>query len=217
MATFPLAPFIDEEEKQAIYSLQSEKLKNHISLKKFSPSRLDCKQLWRDWKKVEKKCLGKQFLFVEYEKWENGIFINIPAAAYVFKKYYNEFVKVVGQQFDPYTAVYKIGNSADPFWNAVEKNHYLMGLLLGFGEKNSQFFQWESDKGLQYQRSASVFDLGTDKNPQVLNITDLTIPPFATYGLIDDQVERYKEEREKIIQFYKGKEFTEHTLRILKP
>lgn len=216
MTAFPISPFIDEEEKQAMYNAQTDKFKKYISLKKFTPSKLDCRQLWEDWKKVENKYLGKQFLFVEFEKWEAGIFVNIPAAAFVFKKYYEEFAKITGQKFDPYTAAYKIGNSSDLFWGKVEKNHYLLGLLLGFGEKNSQYFQWESEKGVVYLRTVAVNDQAPDKNPRTLNIEDLNIPTFITYSLIDDQIEKNKTEREKIIKLYKDKDFTEFTLRILK-
>lgn len=217
MTTFSTSPFIDDEEKQVMYAAQSEQFKKYIFLKKFTPCKADCQQLWKDWKKVEKKYIGNQFLFVEFEKWEEGILINIPSVAFILNKYRDAFVKITGQQFDPNKVIYQIGKSSDLFWSKVEENHYLLGLLLGFGEKNAQYFQWENDKGKHYQtRRLSAEDLVPDKNPRNLTIEDLIIPPFVIYTVIDDQVEKYKMEREQIVQLYQNQDFAEFTVNILK-
>lgn len=216
MTTFSISPFIDEEEKQVMYSAQSEQFKKYISLKKFTPCVADCKQLWKDWKKVEKKYLGSQFLIVEFEKWEEGILINIPSVTFILNKYHDEFVKITGQ-FDPNKVIYQIGKNSDPFWSKIEENHYLLGLLLGFGEKNSKEFQEEDKKRVQYQtRRASAEDPVPNKNPRNLTFEDLIIPPFVIYSLVDDQVEKYKMEREQIIQLYQNQDFAEFTVNILK-
>lgn len=212
MTTFRICPDIDEQEKRAIYAAQSEQLKKHISFEKFKPCREDCKQLWKDWKKVEKQYLGNQFLFLEFEKWESGIFINIPSAILVFNKYYDEFVKITGQHFTPEQAVYQIGNNSDPFWSKVVKNHYLMGILLGFGEKNSRCFQSEREKGIDFP----IRKVSEEENLKILSINEITLPVFTVYDLNDDQVEKYRLEREKIINLYKNQDFKDFTLKILK-
>lgn len=217
MTAFYFYPAPNEQEKRIIYEAQSEQLKKQISFEKFHPNRDDCKQVWKDWKAIEKKYLGKQFLFVEDEELEHGIFINIQTVTFILDKYYEEFSKVVQQPFNPDKAVYLIGNSSESFWQKIKKSDYLMGLLFGFGEKNAQYFQWEKEgKAHYFFRRYSENFCNQEKKKKEMSVEDLDIPEFIAYQTVDEQEERYKLEREKCIQLYKNQDFVELTVRLLK-
>ncbi|NGX37604.1 MAG: hypothetical protein K1000chlam2_00760 [Chlamydiae bacterium] len=214
---FAIIPIIDEKEKQELYNAQTDLFKKHISFEKFKPTKEDGKKLWRDWKKVENEYLGEQFRFVEDANWKGGIFINIRAVLMILDKYYEDFSKVTGQSFEPDKAVYWVGDHSQSFWRKVQKNHYLMGLLFGFGEKNAKLFQQESKKMAWFPlRRGTDSPIGSGKGAYDLTIEDLEIPHFIVFQPIDEQEEKYKNERDKCIQLYRDQDFFELTVGYLK-
>lgn len=218
MTTFALIPIIDEVEKREIYESMNAQFKKSIPFEKFKPIPADNRKLWNDWRMVEKKYLGEQFVFIEDESWGGGLFINIPAVIYILEKYYDDFSKITCQAFDPMKAVHEIGLSSSSFWSEIKKSHYLLGLLLGFGEKNAKYFQWENEGKIKhmYRHSSCDFIGLTGKAPQDLSIEDLDIPAFIVYQPVDEQVEKFRLEREKFLQIYKDQDFAELTMQFLK-
>ena len=218
MSAFTYIPIIDEREKRELYSMQTKQFRKHISFAKFRPTREDARKLWNDWKKVEQKYLGDQFLIQEDEDFGGGFLMNILSVTYILKKYYKDFEKIVKEPFDPAKVVYRIGDGLDPLWKKIKKNHYLLGLLFGFGEKNARYFNWEQKKKIHYpQRRSSCFSpAGSGLPAHELTIEDLDLPTFVSYQVIDEQVERYRMERNRCIELFKGKDFCEFAVSILK-
>jgi len=218
MTSFSVVPVIDITEKKLIYDSKTAQFKQHISFEKFKLTKADCNKLWEDWREVEDQYLGRQFRIVENDKTGGGIFINIPATTLVFDKWHEDFARITGLTFDPIEAAYCIGDESSRFWQKVQGNHYLLGLLLGFGEQNAKLFQWEEEKKMHYplRRGTSILPGHTGKAAHELDIQDLDVPGFIVYQVIDEQLEKYKIEREKCIELYKGRDFFELTTQLLK-
>ncbi len=49
-----------------------------------------------------------------------------------------------------------------------------------------------------------------------LTIEDLDLPALVSYQVIDEQVEKYRMERNRCIEFFQGKDFCDLSVRILK-
>ncbi|NGX60205.1 MAG: hypothetical protein KR126chlam3_01374 [Chlamydiae bacterium] len=218
MSAFPYVPIIDEREKKELYSMQTEQFRKYISFEKFRPTREDARKLWNDWKKVEHKYLGDQYLIQEDEDFGGGFLINILSVTYILNKHYEDFEKIVREPFDPEKVVYRIGNGLDPLWKKIKKNHFLLGLLFGFGEKNSKYFNWEQQKKIHCpQRRSSCFSpAGSGLPAHELTIEDLDLPAFVSYQVIDEQVEKYRMERDRCIELFTGKDFCELAVSIMK-
>ncbi len=215
---FSFMPIIDENEKRAIYASKSAQFKQYIPFEKFKLTKADCRKLWDDWRLVEDQYLGKQFRIMDDDKVGGGVFINIPAATLTLDKWHEDFVKITGLPFTPVEAVYFIGDPTSQFWQKIRESHYLLGLLLGFGEQNAKLFQWEHDKKMQFpmRRGTSILPGHTGKAAHELEIEDLDVPGFIIYQVIDEQLEKYKSERERCIALYQGQDFYELTSKLLK-
>lgn len=218
MVGFSLVPIIDEVEKREIYNAKSDQFKKCIPFEKFQLSRDDCRKLWNDWKLVQDQYLGQQFLIIEDENWDEGIFINVPAVTYVLDKWQEDFEAITGIIFNPFEMVHLIGNKQSKFWQKVQKNHYLLGLLFGFGEQSSKHFQWEKERKMQYplRRGTSILPGHTGKAVHQLTLEDLDIPAFVIYQVIDERLEKYRAERRRCIELYEQQDFYELTTSFLK-
>ncbi|MDN3507088.1 MAG: hypothetical protein P0S96_07660 [Simkaniaceae bacterium] len=143
--------------------------------------------------------------------------LNVLSVTYILKKYYKEFEIVVGESFDPEKLVFQIGVGSDPVWKKVKNNHFLLGLLFGFGEKNASYFDWEQKKKIKFphRRSSCFSPSGSGLSIHELTIDDLDLPAFVTYQVVDEQVERYRLERERCIELFKGEDFCELAISFL--
>lgn len=216
MIIFGVVPILDEHEKRILHSTQIPLFREKIPLKKYRPTAEDSRMLWNDWKEVESHYLGDEFRIIEDETNHVAVFMKIPAVIFILDKYYDDFSKITEQSYTPSEAVYSIGNGNDPFWNKIKKNHYLFGLLLGFGEKNSRLFQLERDQKKLYPFRTSSSPRLMAKGAHELTVEDLRLPVFITYQAVDHQVEQFKLERQKFIEMYQGRDFFELTADLLK-
>lgn len=207
MIEFGIDPLPNEEEKKVIYEAKSELFRKHIPLTTFHPNREDCRKLWEDWKGLTAYCVSSSFLFLECENHGYGFFIHIPKTVEILKTYQADFEQVIGSPIDPETLVYQFGNDKNPQWRKILSSHYLMGLLYGFGEKNALNFARESRRRKHFP---------TRHRASIGNVPPLPFPGFISYESPDPQVEKYEKEREMILEFFKDKDFTETTLRLLK-
>lgn len=153
-----------------------------------------------------------------------GLFINVPQTVHVLRKYRSEFYQFTGMEFDTDKILDTIEDENSIFWDRVLTNHFLLGLLLGYGEKNAYLFDWITKNTLSPQsmsiaRFPELSRIEQDVKKTMkksITIEDLPIPYFVTFEISDETVERYKKEREKIIPFFKDKDFVPCVLRCLK-
>lgn len=171
-------------------------------------------ELWNDWSKVKSEYLGENFLFFADPRIPNHVvFVNLAAVALVLEENYEDFKKVYGQDFDPTEIVFSIDSGDSVFWKTCFKDHYLSGLLYGFGKENSKLFSWEMvNKKPGKARSDSCSQSPVVNNP---SISQLLPPSFVVYSPLDEKLLLYKSMREEIIKLYDGKDFKEVTLKLL--
>lgn len=215
IVAFHLIPVMDENEKREIYLSKTDQFRQHISYEKFQPCRDDYRYLWNEWTKIQDKYLGCQFLLREDEDWNEAVFVNIPSAQYILTKYYDDFVKHTKMSYIPEEAVRLLGEDSASFWKKVKKSHYLLGLLMGYGEKNSYHFEWESKNKTRLPSRKGTSSGHSGKSLSNLSIQDLTLPTFITYQPIDEKKEQYKLERERCIEIYSQGDFVELTVGFL--
>jgi hypothetical protein len=183
------------------------------------------KKIWEEWVSKRGYISTPTYKLIARGSGDNkcGLFINIVQLHYILNKYRNEFEQIVRVEFDPNTIVDSIGDETDIFWQKVFKNHFLLGLLLGYGEKNAYLFDWVRRNSLPLESIAihrfpeiSRLECHTKgifkKN---VTIADLVIPYFASFEIDDREIERYLNEREKIIHFLKDKDLATFVLECL--
>lgn len=185
---------------------------------------LEKRKLWNDWLEAKINISNPLFKLIETGN-ENkmGLFIHIPQTVYILKKYQNEFSALTSIKFDPDNILDSIDDKNSVFWNRVFVNHYLMGLLFGYGEKNAYLFDYIRRQGIP-------FDLASiSRFPQLsrmeeymkkvlkkkISIKDLPIPFFASFEIDDPQVSKYSKERKKIIKFLKDRDIDSFVLECL--
>ncbi len=189
-------------------------------------SHLNHKQYWEYWSQIQADLMGKNFLMVVRGKPTDdqrlGLFINVANTVFLLKKFKTQFEQETGVSFDPTTILTEIENLDSFFWDKVFHNHYLFGLVLGFGEKNSYLYHW-ADKNLKPDQLQTICpnllnievvdDLFFQKN---LKISDLQLPLFGVYSIYDETLEQYRCERERIKQHFHGQDFVQLVLEHLK-
>lgn len=182
------------------------------------------KELWLSWMEAYGGKQNKKFLFTSrkapYGDVNEGVFINIPTAIYILSKHQELFQKRTCILFDPHTILEEISSEHSEFWGKVFKDHFLMGILLGYGEKNA--FIWEleskSNKSLRCKPANLTIDdsyyskLIAKEN---VAISDLLIPLFVSYSQYDREVEKYQQEREWIIRFISNDSFIPQIIKLL--
>lgn len=226
VSQFNLPEVQSEEELRASYEEMPKKFRKKVSFKRFNRTKQieEFRDTCKKWMRVQHKYIGEHFSININEEMLSGYIVNIPLATYILREYYKEFSKVLGIDFDPAVASREIGKGSSNFWKVFENNGsaFLWGLLFGFGEKNSKLFQWEKEKSISFP-----FRAGSNNPPWLKKrrfyecavgekIENLDIPRFIVYQPIDEIVEKYFLEKERVIQIYKGKDFAETTVSYLK-
>lgn len=151
----------------------------------------------------------------DYPKVYHMYLINVKEAALAIAENYPLFRRVLGFDFDPLEAVLEIEEETSKFWETVFSRSDLIGILYGFGPKNSQCFSWMFGKSssesfeapLSFRNSLSTFSLFSSDgmfNGQE-SAKDLTIPTFRSFQDNDPLIEKYEGERKKIQSLYSGK------------
>lgn len=180
-------------------------------------------KLWDIWMEKKNPSVSKCFKFVKRRSpfdpdIDVGYFINVPSATYILKKNYDLFLQLTGIDFDPMTILDEVSHNDSVFWEKVFQTHQLVGLLYGFGERNSFFFDWGAKN--------DAFPPSPDKvillDPRYVNeftakisYKDLKLPLFGTYTVEDPLMENYKKERKYILKELKGKDFVDTVMQWL--
>lgn len=204
-----------DEEKARLkeyYESLSEEEKNSLS---FRTKRYDFASNYQEWKKIRERFLIRQYLFGEFHldsRTKLLLFVNIEMALRTLLKYYENFRRVLGSDFNPFEAVFEIENEDSKFWNTVLREHSLLGTLLGYGEDNAWFFEWKMKYGEiegpigNFIRSLpSRFD--EDRDIKYPNPQNFPLPIYRSFGLHPNDkrlFEQYKKEQRQIKALYDG-------------
>ena len=178
---------------------------------------------WNKWlKNLKTKNVAPQYLFCERlsPRGKSGVFVNKPSALFVLNKYREAFVTKTGIDFNPNEKIEQIQNNGDPFWEKVFESHYLLGLLLGYGERNAFMFDWYISRGIRPRYTGSFCQPEIERRNQLMlkssiSIDEVPLPIFRLFSPSDEKLEAYKKERERIVEMYKGQDFYEKTIAIL--
>ena len=196
-----------EDESKTLYEAMPEDFRKKISFEKFhnKAQTEELRELCSKWMKVQNKYIGNHFTIQFNENMRLGYLVNIPLVIYVLREHYQDFSKALGMDFDPAIFSREIGSSSSETWKTFEKNgiSFLWGLLFGFGEKNSKFFQWEQEKSISFPFRVASYDLPSFKKrplPRDEKIENLGIPQFVVYQPIDEVVEKYLLEKFSMLQ-----------------
>ena len=180
------------------------------------------KELWEEWNKSSRELDPKFRLFSKmFGEVEAGFFVNIPNLVYTLHHYKKDFCERIYMEFDPNEVVFQIGDETSIFWKKVFQDHFLLGLILGYGERSSYLFDWGEKHLKSIKNDRKHFFYVEDR--QVINlmgkpsleVPDLLWPVFFHFGITDLMRLYYELEREKIIEYFQEKNFTETTLKIL--
>lgn len=225
MTLFHIPQVQTEDELKAQYKAMPEDFRKKVSFEKFNTIKQveELREICNKWMKIQHKYIGEHFVVHFDEKMCSGYLVNIPLVIYVLREHYQDFSKVLGMDFDPAVVAKEINNNFADFWKIFKDNSnaYLMGLLFGYGERNSKLFQWEKEKSISFPfRVASYHSPWLKKRRFsrnfIENIENLDIPQFVVYQPVDEVVGKYLFEKEQILQIYKKRDFAETTVAFLK-
>lgn len=189
------------------------------------PLRLRFETLWKHWCETKEGSISPCYRFVARKAPFNheinfGLFINVPSTTYILKKNYESFSQITGISFDPITVIDEISDKNSLFWERVFHNHYLMGLLFGFGERNAFIFDWgaQHEAFLSDQQEVKLCDKRfIDENKSFISPRDLKLPLFGSFSINDPYLENYKKEQKQIINRFKRKDFVTVVMNWLAP
>ncbi len=206
--------YFTEEEIQAFYEQMSEEeKKNGVVCENYAIA-----ENWEKWEKVRSKFPIKRYFFYKKDdvgdpKFASLYFVDPLKVAHTILENYMVFRNAIGFDFDPFDEAFQIEQGSD-FWEEVHKNSCLIGLLYGYGLKNSSTFHWkywgqtENCEGYTDCLTYYFGKIGGGKS----TIENLTLPMFVSFFENDEVIENYKRERAKIQREYSRKDFLNHTL-----
>lgn len=215
-----------KDQLKAQYEKMPERFRKKISFKKYDTTKEieKLREACDKWVQLQHKYVGEHFVIHFDEKMHSCYLVNIPLVIYILREHYEDFSKVLGTNFDPEIVAKEIGNDSASFWKIFKDNSnaYLMGLLFGYGEKNSKLFQWEKEKSISFPFRVVSYRSPWLKKRRVFgcaireDVENLDIPQFIVYQPVDEIVGRYLFEKEQILQIYKKRDFAETTVAFLK-
>lgn len=187
---------------------------------------------YKTWRKYEKFFPLERFVFFYQNAHHFGL--NYLTIALINKK---AFASKVNQHLNDFREILKCGMSGEDFLtelvqsqslDLIISHHALLGTLLGFGRDNAFLFHAEShlqtanEKKLFREQNHFEFVWNQEVFHSSLGSTNglhsIDLPCFiADVTSVETEILRqeYLTERTKIIDYYKGKNFLEATLRLL--
>ena len=208
-----------------------------------SPRRIKAQLGFETWKKYESLFPAKQFVFI-YEKTESDIeflFVNKKKFNETVKEHAEQFQRLLQRDVSGGELLAEAANRS--LLSEVLGNHdELIGILFGFGQENASLFTqmvqlktgqerelfckqfnfgdpWEKeDEELDQELEKVGWISATITGAHLKNLNLITLPGF--FAVLDSPEtlflkERYLQTRNKMIQYYDGKDFLEVTLHLL--
>jgi|JI10StandDraft_1071094.scaffolds.fasta_scaffold19762_4 hypothetical protein len=213
---------LTEQDKQRLseeYQLLPEKEKAKLIFKRY-----DFNSNYEKWEKIKTRFPITQYLFgifpSPYEKnAELILFVNIEMTVRVLIDQYEDFRHFLGSDFDPIKVVFEVENKQSFFWNAILKNHVLLGILLGYDKSNSWFFEWNMKYENENNKKGAFIQslpkkITEEKYMSNYDPQHFTLPTFIHFGLYTDEKvkKKYEKQRKKIKALYKGRDEVDLTL-----
>jgi len=223
MTILPMADYSEKELKARYESLsEEEKKKNNECFKVEVIDGYAIYEAWKKWEQISHRFPMKRFMLFKQESDDphvfSVIFVDIVKTASVIQDNYEAFREAIGFDFHPMEIVLQMNQKDSVFLENL--NSYLYGLLFGFGKTNSHTFHW---KYFDHPKSCDEFckNIKSKSSNEQLNgeikftIDNLLLPAFASFNEFDDVVDQYKNERKKIKEIYKDRNFLDLTLQKL--
>jgi len=139
----------------------------------------------------------------------------VTKVALVLQEHYDTFKAKTGLEFDPLRESLRIEQGSE-FWDKAFDHPALLGILLGYGVKNSFCFLWKyGDLPERHQQLSEslLFQFSDKPIGGKATFDTLSLPIFASFSQGEDEViEKYKREREIIKAAYEDKDFLTLTL-----
>jgi hypothetical protein len=162
------------------------------------------------WKHFINKIPSKHFIFAERPcrlDPHHVIYslLNIERVKEVLCKHKLDFQKKTESLFDADQVIQEFRDPQSSFWKQVLADHYLSGLLFGYGEENiAHFLNLMDNEGIENQFS--------DQTDQLATANKFPIPIFAISPQ-DKTTAHYRKQRKSIQEIYRGKDIVDVTLR----
>jgi hypothetical protein len=179
-------------------------------------------QNWEKWEHIRSHFPIDRFMLYKKNdaidpKFAEVYFVDPFQVADVISENYDIFKDITGFDFDPIHEAFQIEKGSS-FWDKVEKNPIISGILFGFGVKNSLKFY--SENWEQPEKSESIEDciphyISDGLKDGKSTLGNLTLPVFMSFFKEDEVIQKYKTEREAIRAEYQGKDFLDYTLQKL--
>ena len=174
---------------------------------------------YHKWLEIKRRFPIRQYLFGTFSSrfrkdTKVVLFVNIEMALRTLLKFYDDFRRALGFDFDPFQVVFEVENDGSKFWNGVMDSHALQGILLGYGRDNAWFFEWNA----KYEKIEGKMGDFVRSLPSLAvlqhfvpypNPHHFMLPTFGNYGLYSHDnplIEQYKKEREAIKALYQGRD-----------
>ncbi len=213
MTRIILYNYTDEEIEAWYQQLSEEEKKTGVHVKEY-----DLWHNWEKWEEIRDRFPIHRYLFYRKNDLRDprcaSVYLVDPLkVACTLTEHYMVFRNIVGFDFDPLQEALNI-EKGSVFWEKANNHATPIGLLFGYGVKNSSFFYWkhweefEDDGPINSLPSHGTECLKAGES----SIEDLTLPGFVSFFEEDDVVEKYKMERKMIQRKYRGKDFLQLTL-----
>ena len=223
MIVLDLTP--EEKIREIVDQMSEEEKKEFISW----DTHYDLPENWQKWEKISSRYPIRNYLLFKKSRkddplFEDIYFINIRETAFVIEENYDLFKRFIIDDFDPLEVVFEIGDERSTFWNTVVHNSTLLGILFGFGRKNSQCFDWkywslpENNEPMRsFTDSLRSTFSSNIKDFKTISIGHFGLPCFASFSPKgkDEVIKKYENERKMIQKHYKKKDFVIETLKKL--
>lgn len=162
---------------------------------------------WAAWCKFLKQTKFKNYIFITKQSRFDPLYliyglVNIEQFKKVFSKYEQDFKKI-DSSITFSRAMRELEQADSSFWDAVFNDHYLRGLLYGYGETNARHF-------------SEIISMNQTPAKFSARVTEGTVqlPTYAVAG-VDAQEEFYKKQKETIEKIYKNQDLIEVTFKRL--
>ena len=216
MVRFEMCLYTDKE----LSKLQDE-VEENANVERIVIENYDFPENWLKWEKVRHQYGIRQFLLFKKDnpydtKLPLIFFVNIFETALVLQENYSLFRKYIGEDFDSLEMVFDLQKDSSKFWDIVFERSELVGLLYGFGLKNTLCFNWkhrENQANIQDFAHSLSFEFSNKiGNYGSATINTVSLPIFAEFDADGSMVHRYEAERKKIQKIYKNQDFVDCTI-----